>query len=275
MGLAFDPETDFELALCLTPGIGSGTISRILARNAISNVSKRQFLSLSPDALVEEYRLTERSARALARGAKGIEQDILKFKGRALGKNVRVITFQDPRYPGRIEGFCENPPAFLVAYGNMQVLHSKTFTVLASRDAGPDSLAATEKSVEEGVLDSMVLVTGSNTAAYQRAAVVPLRWGAPRVLVLDRGLFKALGDDLDQEPFPAARLWRYRFDAETDLVLSPFRPDDNFIGVNNKIRDELVVALSDEIRVAHVSKGGNVDKLSRRAEELGRAVIRL
>ena len=171
-----------------------------------------------------------------------------------------------------MEEFCKSVPAFFFAYGNLKVLNAPTFCALGSRDSDPRALEQLEKTVEDGVLNSKVLVTGANTAAYQRAAVVPLRWGAPRILVLDRGMFIALGDALDREPFPAARLWRYRFDPETDLVISPFRPDDEFIGVNNKIRDEIIVALSDEVRVVHMKKGGNVERLSRRAADLGKTV---
>ncbi len=83
-------------------------------------------------------------------------------------------------------------------------------------------------------------MTGHDRPEYQRSAVVPLRWGSPRLLCLDRGLFRVLGEDLRSEAFRAARLWRYEFDASTDLVVSPFRPDSEFIGVNNKVRDRLV-----------------------------------
>jgi DNA processing protein len=54
---------------------------------------------------------------------------------------------------------------------------------------------------------------------------VPLRWGAPRILVFSGGFHHHLGPDLKEEPFRAARLWRYQFDAKTDLVISRRAPD--------------------------------------------------
>jgi predicted Rossmann fold nucleotide-binding protein DprA/Smf involved in DNA uptake len=271
----FDDASDFELALLLAPDLGSASFSRILTRFALTGARKQGFFDLSAEALQEEFGLSKSAASALSSGAKGVRAAVEGVKKRIATKPVRLITRQSAIYPKRVEEFCKKaPPGFLFAYGNLNALRPKTFCCLASRDAGAAVLEELERRVEAQVLESQVLVTGANTPAYQRAAVVPLRWGAPRVLVLDRGLFAALGDSLDQEPFKAARLWRYRFDPDTDLVLSQFRPDDAFVGVNNKMRDELVVALSDEVHVIHQSKGGNTDRLSSRAERLGRKVYR-
>ncbi|MCH8275105.1 MAG: DNA-processing protein DprA [Armatimonadetes bacterium] len=270
----FDPVRDLELALCLTPGLGGAGITRILTRNAVGGLSPAEFLSLSPKVLKEEYGLSTRSAQALTDGAAGVRDEVLRFKKQSHAKPVRLVTLQSSVYPKRLEAFCKDPPGYLFLYGNMGVLSTRTFCVLASRDAGEDDLEQVERAVEKGVLEPRTLVTGANTAAYKRAAVVPLRWGAPRILVLDRGLFAALGEDLANEPFAAARLWRYRFDPETDLAVSACRPFDAYMPGHNWQRDELVVALSDEVRVIRARPGGNVERLARQAEEAGRSVAR-
>ena len=101
---------------------------------------------------------------------------------------------------------------------------------------------------------------------------MPLRWGGPRVLVLDRGLFQVLGPDLKDEAFRAARLWRYEFDPGTDLAISPFRPEADFIGVNNQVRDRLVAALARRHDFVSVAEGGNMARLARLALKAGRRV---
>ena len=75
------------------------------------------------------------------------------------------------------------------------------------------------------MLGGKVVVTGIHSPAHQRSAIVPLRWGAPRILVLSGGFHHHLGPNLKEEPFRAARLWRYQFDERTDLVISRRAPD--------------------------------------------------
>lgn len=267
---SFDSTFDLELALCLTPELGSASVSKILARNALLGTQPEEFFRLREERLIEEYGLREGAAKAIC--SHDFWERVENFKKRVRGKNVILATQRSPIYPRRLEVFCQPPPGYVFLYGNYTALDGKTFCVLASRDASEEELAKVEKSVEVGVLEPMTLVSGANTAAYQRAAVVPLRWGAPRILVLDRGLFAALGDGLDQEPFSAARLWRYRFDPSVDLVVSPFRPDDKYAPINNRKRDECVVGLSDIVRWVYLRPGGNMEGLIERAKEVGKVV---
>jgi DNA processing protein len=214
------------------------------------------------------------SAAAFADRGSKMYVSLLKYKENAGTKGVRLVTTSSAIYPSRIVDYCKSPPTFLFLYGNVRVLATKTFAVVCSRNPSAADLEAIERATEAGVLGSMVLVGGTTTDAYQRASIVPLRWGAPRILVLDRGLFPALGENLEEEPFRAARLWRYRFDPESDLVISRNRPFDEYAASNQPYRDELVVALSDQVHAFNLRPGGNMEKLTKRAEELGRTVIR-
>jgi DNA processing protein len=223
--------------------------------------------------LEERYQLSKASSVHLCgRSSDDLRDEVARYKQLTLDKPVRIIGLGDTLFPGRLEAFLSSPPAAIFAYGNLGALTGETFAAFASRNATRNDLDRVEKAVERRVLESKVLVTGANTPVYQRAAVVPLRWGAPRVLVLDRGLFEAMGESLDQEPFRAARLWRYRFDPATDLVLTAHRPDDAYSPGANVRRDEVVAALADEIVAISVTPGGNSDRLTKLALERGRTV---
>lgn len=260
------------LLLALTPGVGGRTLRKVLARMETRGLTPKEFLALSPEALIESFGLQKRAAHMIAAAAKeweeqamGLELELEKFE-------VQFVTLLDAHYPARLEAFDDDPPAGLFAYGNLRLLDRRTFSVLSSRNTSPSGLETIEKLVEEGVFASEVLVAGHDRPEYQRAAVVPLRWGSPRILCLDRGIFRALGEDLSQEPFRAARLWRYKFDPKTDLALSPFRPKDGPIGDNCRRRDRLVAALSDRIDFVEVAESGNMEKLARTAIKVGRQV---
>lgn len=259
----------FALHLAMTPGIGGRSVTRILTRNGLLSRSPEDFLSLSQEALREEYRLTAKAAANLAQRSIKETETIEK---RLAGLGVTMVTSADAHYPTRIEQMDPDPPGVLFLYGNTKLLEAATFCVLSSRGSFPADLDKIEKVTEEGVLAGGILVAGHDTPEYQRSAVVPLRWGSPRILCLDRGLFRVLGEDLKDEAFRAARLWRYQFDPATDLAISPFRPDADFVGINNKIRDRLVGCLSTRLVFIRIGEGGNMDRLAKLALKSGRKV---
>lgn len=266
------PRRSFALALALQPGVGGKTVSRILARNDLLGIAPEEFLRLSPEALREEYRLPRSVAERLAAKGEAVLSESWEMEQKLNRHGVTWVCLADVHYPRQIESFDPDPPGALFLYGNTRLLSMPTFAVMASRGGGPMVLDRIESLTQEGVLASEVTVSGHDRPEYQRAAVVPLRWGAPRILVLDRGLFPALGEDLEQEPFAGARLWRYRFDPQTDLVVSPVKPRAGLVGVSNQVRDRLVAALAGRIDFAHIAPGGNMERIARSALDAGKPV---
>lgn len=220
----------------------------------------------------EEYKLLSRAAAAVASQGKKALTEAEEWEKKLDKLAVMLVTAADAHYPALVEEMDPDPPGVLFLYGNMRLLEARTFCVLSSRNSPPAALDQIESLTEEGVLNGETLVSGHDRPEYQRSALVPLRWGAPRILCLDRGLFSALGEDLREEPFRAARLWRYEFDPKTDLVVSPFKPDKGFVGVNNKVRDRLVACLSRRLDFVEIAPGGNMEKSAKLALKAGRPV---
>ena len=264
------PRRTFILMLAMTPGIGGRSVVKILARNDLLSRTTEEFLRLSFEAYVEEYRISRKAAAYLVQHRETLQKDIEPLEKRLEKLGVRLTVITEADYPELLEQFDANPPAMVFLYGNIKLLAAKTFSVLSSRNATEQELLDIEMLTEQGVLNGEVLVTGHDKPEYQRSAVVPLRWGAPRILCLDRGLFPVLGEDLKNEAFRVARLWRYEFDPTTDLVVSPFRPEAGFHGINNQVRDRLVAGLSQRIDFTKISPGGNMEKLALMAEKAGR-----
>jgi predicted Rossmann fold nucleotide-binding protein DprA/Smf involved in DNA uptake len=262
----------FALLLALTPGIGGKTLTRVLARNDLLNRSAEDFLRLSPEAMREEYKLLAKAAKALDERRAGIAARTKELEERLDKLGVSLVTSADAHYPALVEEMDPDPPGVLFLYGNTRLLEARTFCVLSSRNSPPAALDQVERLAEEGVLSGETVVSGHDTPEYQRSALVPLRWGAPRILCLDRGLFLALGENLREEPFRAARLWRYEFDPKTDLVVSPFNPHAKFVGVNNQVRDRLIACLSRRLDFVEISPGGNMEKNAKLALKAGRPV---
>jgi DNA processing protein len=231
-----------------------------------------EFLNLAPEALIEEYGIRSAVAARIVDKATESTEAARELEDRLTRLGVTLVTAADAHYPQLIDEMDPEAPAALFLYGNQKLLTSRTFSVLSSRNTSPAGLDQIEKLTEEGVLAGEVVVSSDNRPEYQRSALVPLRWGAPRILCLDRGLFQVLGPNLKDEPFRAARLWRYQFDATTDLAISPFRPDARFTGINNKIRDRLVACLSRRLDFVEIAMAGNMEKLAQMAIRCGRPV---
>ena len=261
----------FALILALTPGIGGKSVARILARNDLLGRSPEEFFKLSAAAYKEEYRLLAKAATSLLKIREELSR-IAELEQRLESLGVQLVVATDLNFPAQIEVFDPNPPGVLFLYGNKRLLTRKKFAVLSSKNAFPAELELMEKVTEEAVLAGEILVSGHDRPEYQRTAVVPLRWGSPRILCLDRGMFQVLGDDLKNEAFRLARLWRYEFDPSTDLVISPFRPDAGFAGVNNQVRDRLVASMADRIDFARVEPGGNMEKILKLAIAAGKPI---
>lgn len=260
------------LALALTPGIGGKTVTRTMTRNDLLGRKPEEFLALGAEALREDYGFTASAAAAWAASPSGWIEKANALQATIDPLGVSMMTAADAHYPRRLEEFDADPPGILFLYGNTRLLEAQTFAIPASRKAPPEALDLMDRWAEEGILAGEVLVSSHDTPEYQRTAVVPLRWGAPRVLVLDQGLFTALGEDLQEEPFAAARLWRYKFDPGTDLAISCLRPNQAYLPSSNQTRDKIVFALSLRIALAHVKPGGNMARLAMAAIRAGRQV---
>jgi hypothetical protein len=133
-------------------------------------------------------------------------------------------------------------------FGNVSLLGAELFHI--ARACGPpvhprEELDAIEVEADAAVLDGKVLVCGIHGPAHQRAAVVCLRWGAPRIVVMSGGFKYHLGEKLNEEPFRAARLWRYCWDPLTDLAVSRRAPDKKpTYAAHNPTIDRLIAKLS-------------------------------
>lgn len=260
------------LSLCLTHGLGGKTVTRILTRNDLLGRSCDEFLRLGAGALVEEYRLKAKAAENWVQNRKTFLKEAADLEATLEPHGVSVVTAADAHYPRHLETFDPDPPGILYLYGNTKLTLAETFCVLASRGSSDSVLAEIEKRTEEHVLKGRTLVSGHDTPEYQRSAVTCLRWGTPRIMVFDTGFFEALGANLREEPFAAARLWRYSFDPQTDLALSAVNPVRTYHPNSNKVRDGLVAGLSYHVELVNANQGGNMERLGKLAIRAGRKV---
>lgn len=112
--------------------------------------------------------------------------------------------------------------------GNGRLVNSALFVVEwpEDRPLSTEELTKLEIEVENAVLSGLVVVvsTALPRDVFARAGVVPLRYGAPRIIVdagnwLGYRVSKSIARG--EEPVRGWRLWRYAWDGKTDLLARP------------------------------------------------------
>lgn len=260
------------VALSLCKGIGSKSLTRIFVRNELMARSNEDLFSLSQPVLQEEYGLPSSVAERWVAERKQHLKEAIRQCEELDRLGVEVALYSDPHFPNRIEEIDPKLPGVLYFYGNQNLLKTDTFAVMASRNIAESDLDLIERRTEEGVLAGRILVSAHTKDSYRTSAIVPLRWGSPRILVLDASFYQAHGENLEDEPFRAARLWRYKFDSTTDLAVTWIPPNQGGHRGANATRDRMIAGLAKTIEFIKVAPGGNMEAIMQTALKTDRTI---
>ncbi len=267
-----DKETALHaVMLSELPHVGDKGAARILALNRTRQHGLGTFFRLPAAVLREDYKLHPATIERL--GAERAEHEtrcrwLLDQLAATAGS---VWLLDEVGYPGRVRRLA--PPAVVVyGFGAAAVLDPPTLAVLNSRTISEHSVAASLAAVQAAAAQGFTLVSGGMKTGYRIAAVAGRAAAAPRVIVLDRGIFATFGARLDRDPFGFGP-GRSALDAERTLVLSPFRLMDHATPRNGRRRDEIIAALADVIVAVHARAGGEIERVCLEALDRGQCVL--
>lgn len=256
------------LFLSLLPDVGRQTMRHLLERQQVWRLTPDELLRLPAETLRNEYRLPPRALRALHENLPVLISEVERLEAHLTRCGVRWLSFQDAAYPRQLENM-PDPPALLFLYGNFELLSEPTFALLASHTVSPEGLAELEQVAQSFFSNGWIPMVSATQPAYQRLLLCALRANHPYILVLDRGLLSAFGDDLRKEPLRQARIWRAEFDPANVLAISPFRPRDGWLASNSRYRDALIAYLTDAPIVIEARPDGYIVQLCRELLQRG------
>ncbi len=265
----------FALLLHSVPHLGPKGIARILKETPPGEEVRLADVPawiMSPDALQSEYKLHPEAAHCIALRRDELLCSSATIASAAESLAIRVLTEHDPDYPAMLRDYQKDPPPIVYAHGNLDLLRDRKYAVVNSASIGGRSIEATREIAGTLADEGLAAVTSHNTQGYQIVGLAAKSRNAPVVLVLDRGILSAFPQGLGWEPVAQARIWNLRFDPERDLVISPFRLYDRWIGANGRERDRMVFALADVVVAVEVRPGGVMESECLRALRLGREV---
>jgi len=262
----------YAVMLSELPHVGDQAASRILARNRERGHGLATFFRLPEAVLRADYALRPAAIRRVCGERAAHEQRCRWLLDQYRGAGGRLALVDEDLYPARVRQRLIPPPAVLYAFGAAAVLAAPTLAVLNSRTITEPAVTASLALVQAAAAQGFAVVSGGMKTGYRIAAVASRAAAAPRVIVLDRGIFATFGAQLDRDPFgfgPGRSLW----DAAHTLVLSPFRLMDHAVAGNGRRRDELIGALADVIVAVQARPGGEIERVCFAALDRGQCVL--
>lgn len=262
----------YAIMLSELPRVGERTAVMILSRCQTRGHGLGTFFRLPPAVLRRDYALPEAALRCLDVHSEAHRRRCEWLATQLAAHGGQGWTLIDPSYPLRLRRAFLPPPPVLFGLGAPSCLAAPTLAVLHSRVPLEDTVAAISRVVECAAANGFTLVTSTGKASYRLVGLASRALAAPHVVVLDRGLFAALGDDLHRDPYMHAdRELPERGNAP--CILSPFRLLDHALARNGPRRDVLVAAAADVILALHARPGGEIERVCLAALDAGRVVL--
>jgi DNA processing protein len=178
---------------------------------------------------------------------------------------IEVLTVVDPRYPTNLRQVHDRPPVLFVA-GGLQPRDDRSISVIGSRRASADGLAAAERIAADltgaGFTVVSGLASGIDTAAHRAALAV----GGRTVAVIGTGL---------DHSYPPENARLQREIAERYAVVSPFWPDTSPSRETFPMRNAVMSGLTRGTVIVEASVRSGARVQARRALAHGRPVFLL
>ena len=248
-------EVEAIMRLHCIPRVGTRTLWRILERFG-SGIAALEARPPQLDALVGS-----RGATAALK-APVLHDRVERAMKRCTGSDMRVLTWRDWEYPGRLLNLTD-PPALLFCRGDPGLLSAPAVTVVGSRRASPDGRRVAERLAAELSKRRIVVVSGLALGIDGAAHRGALEAGGDTIAVLGSGV------DLIQ---PSSHRTLGRRIARQGLLLSEFLPGEPAQAHHFSRRNRILAALGGAVVVVEAGERSGAFITVEHALDLGRDV---
>jgi predicted Rossmann fold nucleotide-binding protein DprA/Smf involved in DNA uptake len=254
------------------PGVGERGAARVLGLARRRRLPLTAALRLPPDQLAASCRLPPRACAFLQARYDRLHAHAADLLSQLRITGVTVCDDADDAYPARWRAWADPRPPLVFTLGTPARDAGPTLSILSSRDLTAAGVSATLRIVQSAAAEGFVLVTGGMKSNHRVAAVAARATGAPRLIVLDRGLFAAFGCDLARDPFGFGP-GRAQLDSGRTVAFSTFRLGDHAAPRNGRRRDHLLTALGDLVVAVRARAGGEIERTCLGAADRGQSVV--
>lgn len=268
-----DKETALHaVMLSELPQVGERGALRILALNQERGHTLGTFFRLPEAVLRETYELHPATIERMCGQRQAHETRCQWLVDQLAGNSGYVWSMENSQYPARLRQRLRPTATVVYGLGNPAVLHGLTLAVLNSRTLSETSVTVSLLAVQAAAAQQFTMINSGMKSTYRITAVASRAAAAPRVIVLDRGLFAAVGARADRDPSGLGP-GRAAFDPQRTLIVSTYRLMDHAVARNGKRRDAVVAALADVIIAVHARPGGEIEHVCLEALDRGQSVL--
>ncbi|MGD9762965.1 MAG: DNA-processing protein DprA [Candidatus Binatia bacterium] len=247
------------LTVAELPRVGERRLRRIQAAARAADLPFARLPEL-PARRLAEIGVPEAALRRLATDRIWHTARCAALAQRLHAAGVRLCALGDRGYPRGWAHRATPPPPLVYLHGDIALLHRPTVALLSSRLVSGTTVTATLSVARAAAAAGFAIAVGGMKATHRIAAAAVHTLGAPRLVVVDRGLLSAFSGDLERDPFGFGPL-RPPFDRRHTLALSPFRPEDHGLPCSGRRRDALIAALGDLVVAVQARPGGEIEGL--------------
>jgi hypothetical protein len=260
------------LTLAELPQVGERRLQRLQERARRRHIPLARLADLPPSALRDEFALPVSAVERLCAARAWHEARCAGLAAHLFRHEVHVCPLGDPPYPPGWARHGDPPPPLAYLHGDPALLRQPIAALLHSRTVDAGTVSATARLARAAVGAGFALAVGGMKTTHRIAAVTARALGAPRLVVLDRGLLAAFGGDLARDPFGFGP-GRAPFDRSRTLVATPFRCEDHAVPRSGRRRDALLAALADVVVAVQARPDGEIEQLCLRALARGQPVV--
>jgi len=234
----------YWMLLNYIPGIGPKALKKIYTGCQRHKLSIQNFFFLDKDEM-RDITLLEKSKIDLIKSHKNFHKKVLNEISVLKNKNIEIIPIDSTCYPQKLLRYVDYPPTVIYTYGNFNLLKKKTVGIFASRYLSWNSVAISEKIYSNIFKENRVTVVGTSKEIYEYVSYLAKTNNGNCIVVVNFGVFDYKLKNFSEEFRTFAKNINKRFDYEKNLVISFVNPGYGWSIYTEKVKNEIIFALSD------------------------------
>lgn len=235
------------LALHMLPYAGAATIRRILTFMVAKKLSFQDIISICENETSKELKLHPMTLERIVYGKESLKRKTSEIYNKLKSMKIRITCFDDAYFPEEVNPI--NSPPILYIRGNIKNIPKPRVCILSSSRTSPSSTAMALQAARSTIEKGIPAVTSVHAGIYNMLNKAYETAGVSRILILDRGVLRS----------------GHAVSSANAAVISPFRPDDDWIARNGLVRDQLVIDFADIIIAIDIREDGRMHGLLRKA----------